>query len=121
MIRRLLLMLAFVAVCVLEGGAASWASVTPTPMPSPYGVADVWTCQDREPDPAATPPVVSGSDCAVTSWATPAAAPTPEPVAGYTGPTADEFGELRERVTYGAVLLVFLASAGFVLSWGRSK
>src|SRR4051794_2561335 len=45
----------------------------PTPSPAPYpstgnGVPSSWSCVDHTPDPSATPAVLGGSDCAVTSW-----------------------------------------------------
>jgi len=45
-----------------------WAQTVPTPT-APNPIAGSWSCNDRTADPAATPPVVAGSDCSVTGWA----------------------------------------------------
>jgi len=124
--------------CFFVGDAASWAAEgDPDPMPSPYGVAQVWRCVDVSPDPYVTPtpapdppepsPTSTATRCYVTSWATPAPIPTvtataTETVTPTASPSPTSTGPVEVSVTdsqYGPFLLglgvvVLLGSASFI-------
>ena len=115
--RRVIVGFALMVACFFSADFAAYAA-GPPPYPATGGTPATWECSTVE---AGSPPVPTGQDCEVTSWATnppypePLPYPTVEPGASLVSLDDNQF----EQLHYVGVLVVFLAAAGFVSSWRR--
>lgn len=96
---RVLVTVALCLVCLVHADAASWADDEPSAGPT--------TSVEPSVSPSVSPPEASPESS------------DPEPSSSAQVVIVEGFSDFSDRAQVALALLVFLAAAGFVLSWKR--